>query len=141
MNTKGAQNGKWLLHINKNLIDLYHLAHHLSGGVLKAKDIPALMLFLNELRDSDSVLQPIRRLLQATPPMYIPPQAAVFLEMDGWNLIPVSKHLWLVMRWMYDSYLLPYIGQDGQYIMKLMYHYMLEWVEGTMAAKEAQSKK
>lgn len=73
--------------------------------------------------------------------MYIPPQAAVFLEIDGWNLIPVSKCLWLVMHWMYDSYLLPYIGQDSQYVIKLRYHYVLEWAEGTMAAKEAQSKK
>lgn len=63
MNIREAQDSKRLLHINKNLIDLYHLAHHLSGGVLEAKDIPALMLFLNKLRDSDSVLQPIRCLL------------------------------------------------------------------------------
>lgn len=44
------------------------------------------------------------------------------------------------MRWMYDSFLLPSIGQDGHYIVRLKYQRMIEWIEGSPATKEAQIK-
>ncbi len=73
--------------------------------------------------------------------MYIPPQSSVFLDIDNWMPIPVPRRLWLIMQWMYETVILPYMGPDGPYIMKFHYQHVLEWVKGTQVSKEAQNKK
>ncbi|PBK98138.1 hypothetical protein ARMGADRAFT_1075011 [Armillaria gallica] len=72
--------------------------------------------------------------------MYIPPQSSVFLDIDSWGLIPVTCHLWLVMRWMYEAVMLPYLSQDGRHIVKFRYQHVFQWVEGSQAGKEVQNK-
>ncbi len=72
--------------------------------------------------------------------MYIPPHSSVFLDIDGWRLIPLTRHLWLVMRWIYEAVMLPYLSPDGHHIVKFKYQHLLQWVEGSQAGKEAQNK-
>lgn len=141
LNSKSSDNCKWLLQINELLIDIYHQANNVSDQVLTVDQVPELHPFLNDLRDLDSTLQPITRLVCTAPPLYIPPQSSVFLDINSWRAIPVPCRLWLMMHWMYDSFILPYMRPDGRYIVKFKYQTILEWTEGTQAAREALSKR
>ncbi|PBK98137.1 hypothetical protein ARMGADRAFT_1075010 [Armillaria gallica] len=109
--------------------------------VLSVEQVPDLCPFLNDLKDSGLTLQPVTQLTHATPPLYIPPQSSVFLDIDGWRAIPLPHCLWLAICWMYNSFILPYMGPDGQYIVKFKYQTVLEWVDGTQVAREAQNKR
>ncbi|PBK79375.1 hypothetical protein ARMGADRAFT_1040867 [Armillaria gallica] len=110
------------------------------GEILAAEDVLVLIPFLNDLRDSNPTLQPIKQLICGVTLMYIPPQSSVFLDIDGWGLIPVTCRLWLVMRWMYKAVMLLYLSQDGHHIVKFRYQHIFQWVEGSQAGKEAQNK-
>ncbi len=89
LNTRSSDDCKRLLRINELLINIYHQANYPSSCVLNIEEVPKLRFFLNDLRDSDPTLQPIKCLLRNLPPMYIPPQSSVFLDLNGWRPIPV----------------------------------------------------
>ncbi|KAK0236484.1 hypothetical protein EDD85DRAFT_954349 [Armillaria nabsnona] len=101
-------------------------SNNVSDQILSEKDVSDLLPFLNDLQDSDPMLQSIQRLIHTAPPMYIPPQSSVFLDIQGWRAIPLPRRLWLVMCWMYDSVILPYMGPDSRYIVKFKYQQVLE---------------
>ncbi len=141
MNIRSTDHCKQLLHINELLIDIYLQANQEAGLILAAENIPKLIPFLNDLQDSDPSLQPIKRLIPGASPLFIPPQSSVYLEIDGWIPIPINRHLWLMMRWMYEATMLLYLSSEGRDVVRFRYQHILEWVEGSQAVNEAQNKR
>ncbi|PBK84515.1 hypothetical protein ARMGADRAFT_1037013 [Armillaria gallica] len=111
-----------------------------TGEILAAKDMPTLIHFLNNFQDANSTLQPVKQFIHGMMPMYIPPHSLVFLDIDGWRLIPLTQCLWLVMRWIYEAVMLPYLSPNGCHIVKFKYQHLLQFIEGSQAGKEAQNK-
>ncbi|KAK0440202.1 uncharacterized protein EV420DRAFT_1650599 [Desarmillaria tabescens] len=84
-----------------------------SPGPLDLESVKDLRPFLNDLRAADLGLQNVLRLPRAIPPLYIPPQSHVYLDIENWQPIPIPKRSWLLMRRIWEASILPYLGEDG----------------------------
>ncbi|KAK0224857.1 hypothetical protein EDD85DRAFT_940850 [Armillaria nabsnona] len=121
LNTRGAAECKWLLRINEDLIYLHHQANKGAGEINNIENNPDLILFLNDLHDSDPNLQLIQKRTLNNLPIFITPQSSIYLEINEWNLIPLQCRLWLFMHWIYNAELMNYLenGHPGANLIEI----------------------
>lgn len=91
LNTKSGNNGELPHPVNEALTNSLLPAGISLNEMSGKEETPDLWCFVDNLDGSDPSLQPIQQVRHVLPPLYILPQSAVFLDIDGWRAIPVPK--------------------------------------------------